>query len=129
MANLIKEMQVIPDLIISSTAVRAFTTAKVFAETLNYKKEIFDTEELYDADEEEILDAVKDITDENNTVLLFGHNPGLTDFVNSISGQSIVNVPTCGIAGIELNIDSWKEAEFGKGTLKLFEYPKKHIKE
>jgi phosphohistidine phosphatase len=129
MANLIKEMGIMPDIIISSTAVRALTTAKIFAETLNYKKEILDTGELYDADEDEILDVIKDTPDENSTVFVFGHNPGLTDFVNSLSGQSIANVPTCGIAGIELDIDSWRNAEFGKGILKLYEYPKKYIKE
>ncbi len=129
MAKLLNSFEVKPDLIISSTANRALTTAKAFAEELRFKKgEIFSTDELYHADDNDILEIVKNTDDSYNTVLLFGHNPDLTYFANSICNYNIDNIPTCGIICVDFNVNSWNEVDFGKGKFVSYEYPKKYFK-
>ena len=129
MAKLLSSFDVKPDFIISSTAKRALTTAKAFAEELGYKNgEIFSTDELYNADDNDILKIVKSTDDSIDTVLLFGHNPDLTYFTNSICNYNIDNIPTCGIICVDFNLNSWNDVDFGKGKFISYEYPKKYFK-
>jgi phosphohistidine phosphatase len=73
-----------------------------------------------------MLAVIQDIKDKHNVVMLFGHNPGLTEFVNSFQNieLDIDNIPTCGVIAFQLNIDSWKDASWGKGKMLFFDYPK-----
>jgi phosphohistidine phosphatase len=126
MARIIREKKIIPDLIISSPAVRAITTAKIFAVELNYPIEKIEANEtLYDAGIMELTDVIRNIDDSKTQVMLFGHNPGITTFNNLLGSEYISNMPTCSIVGLELNINSWKDAERYCGKTLFFEYPKK----
>ena len=126
MAKIIREKKNIPDLIISSPAIRAITTAKIFAEELNYPIEkIEPIEIIYEAGIRELMETVRAIDDSKTHVMLFGHNPGITTFSNLLGSEYISNMPTCSIVGLELNINSWKDAERYCGKTLLFEYPKK----
>jgi phosphohistidine phosphatase len=128
MGKRLKEKSVHPDLLLSSPAKRALSTCKRIAETLDYPKDGIKTDrDLYHADEDEILSVVRRISDKYSTVFIFGHNPGLTDFVNSLSrdeAMNISNLPTCGVAAFSFEIDSWKMVDFGKGNFLFFDYPK-----
>lgn len=125
MGKRLKEKKIVPDLMITSPARRALGTCKRIAEVLNYKEDKIKTErELYHADHEQILEVIKVIKDKHDVVMMFGHNPGLTEFVNAIGKQNFTNVPTCGVAAYEFAIDSWREVGFGKGRLRFFDYPK-----
>lgn len=125
MGKRLKEKRVVPDLIISSPAKRALDTCTVIAEILNYPAALVKTyPELYHASEEIILDIIKSLDDKHDVVLIFGHNPGLTDFVNRLMNILIDNVPTCGVVACALNVDSWKEADWRKGKLLFFDFPK-----
>lgn len=128
MAKLLKSFNVKPDLMISSTAKRALTTAKAFAEELGYKKgNIKATDELYHADENGMLGIIKETDDSCKTLLMFGHNPEFTYFANAICDCNIDNLPTCGVLCIDFNTDSWSDVNFGKGKFISFEYPKKYF--
>jgi phosphohistidine phosphatase len=128
MAKLLKSFSVKPDLIISSTTKRALMTAKAFAEEFGYKKgEIKATEELYHADENDMLEIIKNADDSCITILMFGHNPELTYFAHSICDYNIDNIPTCGVFCIDFKVNSWSEVGFGKGKFISFEYPKKYF--
>ncbi len=127
MGKRLKEKEIHPDLIISSPAKRAWSTSKRIAEILKYLEKNIKTEkDLYHADEETILESLRKVNDNHNVVMLIGHNPGLTDFVNTLSGDetNIDNIPTCGIIAFELKIDSWKKITWGIGRLLFFDYPK-----
>ena len=127
MGKRLKEKGIIPDLMLSSPAKRAYSTAKRIAEALSYSKDRIKTDQrLYHADEEEIFNCLTSIKDKHDVVLLFGHNPGLTDFVNAMAEEDnyIDNVPTCGIVCLSLPIESWKELAFGKAKFVFFDYPK-----
>lgn len=127
MGKRLKEKELHPDLILSSPAKRALSTAKRIAEVLKYPREKIKTDAtLYHADEDTILSAIRDIKDTHNIVLIFGHNPGLTDFVNAISSVqvNIDNVPTCGVVAFSFPVDSWKTVDWKSGKLLFFDYPK-----
>src|SRR6187549_3048441 len=101
MAKIFREKKMEPDLIVSSTAVRALTTAKEFAKKLDYKKEkILRLSEIYLAELDDLMEYVKGIDDDFKTVMLFGHNPSFTWFANYLTNGSIENIPTCGIVAI-----------------------------
>lgn len=116
--------------LLSSTAVRAFTTAKEFAKALGVKeKDIIQSDELYLADEDDILTEVRTFIDDYDTLFIFGHNPGFTYFANRVCDIDIANVPTTGIVCVTFDVNKWKDIGFGKGNLEYFEYPKKYLKE
>lgn len=129
MGKRLKDKEITPDYLLSSPAKRAYSTAKRIAEALKFPKDNIKTDrKLYHADEEEILDLVRGIPDKYNSVFIFGHNPGLTDFVNTMIHDRkafIDNVPTCGIAAFNIPVDSWKKLEFGLGELIFFDFPKR----
>lgn len=127
MGKRFKEKDIHPDLLLSSPAKRAVSTAKGIAKVLKYPKDHIKTDRrLYHADEETILTVVQELKDNRNVVMIFSHNPGLTEFVNSLmNGElDIDNVPTCGVVAFQFDLDSWKDVDWGKGKLLFFDYPK-----
>lgn len=115
-----------PDLITSSPAVRALTTAQKIAGELGIKKSKIDiNEDIYTFNAEGLLEAIRGLDDKQNTVMLVGHNPATTILLNELSGADIDNVPTCGVARLEMNTDSWAQVKSGSAELVSFDYPKK----
>jgi phosphohistidine phosphatase len=118
-----------PDGVISSPARRAFSTAKRICKVLGFNKEKIRTDRrLYHADDEMMLSVLREVKSDLNVVMFFGHNPGLTDFVNSVAGEemNIDNVPTCGVVAFSFEVNSWSDVNWGTGKLLFFDYPKKH---
>ncbi len=129
MANRLKEKRVTPDCMITSPATRALDTCKEFAKILGYDMDKIKTDKrLYHANEDQLLTVIGELKDrehdDEEVVLLFGHNPGLTEFASVLLNEYIDNIPTCGIVKTHLNIDRWKDASFGCGTLASFDFPK-----
>lgn len=115
-----------PDLLLSSPAERALTTCHIIAEEIGYAKSKIKTDKnLYHAEDAEILRIIQNLNDNHNCVWIFGHNPGLTDFVNLLADAGIDNIPTCGVVACSINILSWDEAGKRKGSVIFFDYPKK----
>ncbi len=126
MGKLLKKKNAMPDIIYTSPAVRALTTAKIFAGELGIpKNKIVEEKNIYDSGIKGMEETVQSIPDEISTAFLFGHNPAITYYANHL-GDKAVNMPTCSIVGIEFEVDSWKEVERDKGKVILFEYPKKY---
>ncbi|HTF17961.1 MAG TPA: histidine phosphatase family protein [Chryseolinea sp.] len=127
MGKRLKEKEIHPDLIISSPAKRAFATAKKIAKILKYPRDSIKVEKkLYDGDEDSMLAALSKLKDKHNVVIMFGHNPGLTDFVNSIMSEEldIDNVPTCGVVAFQFQAERWDQVTWGTGKMLFFDYPK-----
>lgn len=115
------------DLIVSSPANRAITTAKFFANELGITDNSFRTDpRIYEASVRALLEVVNDLPDECNSVMLFGHNPGFIEVVEALGGASIGELSTCAIARIDLLMDDWKAAGRGTGSLAWLDYPKRH---
>lgn len=117
------------DLIITSPANRAITTAKYFCESLSYFFNNIRVEpKLYGAGNEDILSVIQNIDNSFSNIMLFAHNPGLTDLTNDLINKKIDNVPTCGIVTLISKIDSWDGLSKDNTELVFFEYPKKYFK-
>lgn len=127
MGNVMKQLDLIPELIISSPAKRAYSTAKRIAAVLNYEKEkLVQDHDLYDCSIEHFLTFVNSLNDIYEKILLVGHNPEITLFTNMLCNENLINIPTCGLSVININVDNWSEVTLGSGILKNFEYPKKY---
>ena len=112
---------------ITSSAKRATSTARKIAKILKYPKtDIKIMDKLYHADEDTMLDVLNKLKDKHNVVFMFGHNPGLTDFVNSIMSEEldIDNVPTCGVVAFQFQAEHWNQVTWGTGKMMFFDYPK-----
>lgn len=125
MALKLKQMGIFPDLMISSPAKRAKSTAQAFKEKLQFEKKILYIDSIYLCDTYEIEQIVKDINDKYDTVFLFAHNPTLNEFVQEHLNIT-ENIPTCGVVGIGFDCNNWKEALNCHKELLLFDYPKNY---
>jgi phosphohistidine phosphatase len=127
MAQLLIERGMVPELIISSPAKRARTTAKMMANEWKYPKQaILLEEELYLCYAATFLKVITKIDDDFSAVAIFAHNPGITDFANYLTEEiRIDNVPTAGIFAIQADTDSWKDFDLAKKKFLFFEYPRK----
>ena len=125
MGKRLKERNLKPDLVLTSPAVRAFSTAQAFAKILDIPStHIRTSPKLYHAGEQTLLDILKHCPDSASCIMVVGHNPGLTGFVNDLLGEDIDNIPTTGIVMAQLNLLSWKDAEWKCGKLLFFDFPK-----
>jgi phosphohistidine phosphatase len=126
MGDKLKELKIVPDLILSSAAKRAFTTATIVAEKINFPQEkIEKREDFYLASSQKILKVINLLDDSFNSVLIVGHNPGLTELANDLGAFQVSNMPTCALVALEFAVDEWQAVHFGLGKHILFEYPKK----
>ena len=114
------------DLIVSSPANRAVTTARFFAEAIGFSSNDIKTDQaIYLASTQDLLAVLNRIDSRYDKVIIFGHNPGFTYLVQYLTGE-YVNMPTCAIARVDFEADSWQEIEADSGSLIAFDYPKNH---
>lgn len=112
------------DLIITSPAIRAMSTALIFARNLKYNANtICIKQELYESSIEDYVSVINAIDNSYNTVMLFAHNPTISDVAQQLTQALPMELPTCAIAGIRFDVSDWKKAN--TGNLFLFDYPKK----
>jgi phosphohistidine phosphatase len=126
MGKRIAEAGIRPSLIISSPAVRAWKTARAVAREIGYPLEFLQREDgLYLASLDRLLDVVAAQDPGFGNLMLFGHNPGLTDFANYLCPGLTDNVPTAGVVCVEFDTDDWLLYEKPEIRLVRYDYPKK----
>ena len=114
-----------PDLILSSPACRALSTANIIAEVLGYRpEEIMTDERLYGADVRTLMEVMGELGDEFRCVMLFGHDPEFTDLAHRFSGK-ITRMPTCAVARFTFDAPSWSAAVSQTPVTAVLDYPKK----
>jgi phosphohistidine phosphatase len=116
MGKLLKDEDLIPDLIISSTAARAKKTAELVAKACKYKGEISLNQSLYGAELADYLKILEGLSDKDNAVLVVGHSPSVEETVEVLTDSADVIMPTCALAHISLPIQNW--AELNKQKIK-----------
>jgi phosphohistidine phosphatase len=113
MGQLVRESGLIPDLVVSSDAVRARLTAEAVVEAARYAGELLLDQRLYMASAADILALLRKMPERAETVMIVGHNPGLEELVAQLTGQR-QDLPTAALAQIVLPIDQW--SELGRST-------------
>jgi phosphohistidine phosphatase len=110
---------------ISSPAKRAKTTAQLFAEMVGYHQDnIIYKSELYHAPEFVYYDIITKLDDELSSIILFAHNPGITEFINSLGVVKIDNMPTSGCFSFTCDTLNWHDFTKAKKQFLHFDYPK-----
>jgi phosphohistidine phosphatase len=122
--RLLKKTKNVPDLIFSSTAVRARTTVQLASEAGDWARPIELRPELYGAGVEAILEIVHSLSDSVESVLFAGHQPGWSYAVSALSGGSMVSMPTACLARVDFEIRTWQSCQVGRGVLSLLIPPK-----
>ena len=127
MAARMHKLELVPDLIITSGANRAKSTAEYFKKEFGLPDEKFIIRnEIYEATPEAVFDVLRSAPDEARFVYLFGHNPTFTWIANHLSGVSIDNVPTCGVVHAQAELSSWKKFKPEYAAFVGFHYPKQY---
>ena len=112
----------LPDLILSSPAVRATQTIEAVVKAAGLVSPQFD-ERLYGASSAELLVIVTHIPDSSSCAMLVGHNPGFEELVSRLTETS-QDMPTAALACVELKSESWSDVEYGVGKLEWLITPK-----
>lgn len=125
MAKMLVKRGVKPDLIVSSPAKRALTTALFFAEAFGVTDEKVQKEpDIYEAMSSDIMRLISQLPDDAQTVLMFGHNPTFTEVANCFTEDFIDNIPTCGIVQIESKAENWQAVYEGNSRIVASFFPK-----
>ena len=126
MAKKLLEKKIVIDAFVSSPAKRAKKTCKYFCTAYNVKEDkIIFVENLYLASLQTFFEVTKGLDDKYNSVALFSHNPGITEFANRLcQGVHIDEMPTCSVFAIEAPIKKWKDFKEAKKSFLFFKYPK-----
>lgn len=130
MGDVLKQLEIQPDLIITSPANRALSTAKIIAHSLSYPLDTIQEEEkLYDANVGELITIVQALDESIHRIMIIGHNPSLSWFSDFLCDDPSLNLPTCGVCGIELDCHSWQDVEEVPGKCIVFDYPRNHLQD
>lgn len=114
-----------PDLIISSPAKRALTTAKKIAKETGYPEaKIVTDEHLYFSGTRNMVDLLENLDDKHNKVMIVGHNPAMSSLLNILCDSPVENMPTCAVAVVGFDMSSWSELTMSDGELLAYDFPK-----
>jgi phosphohistidine phosphatase len=127
MAQRLRARNARPTLIITSPAVRARRTAQIIAREIGYPAEFLQREEdLYLASPDQIIAVLARQESSFRDIVVCGHNPGITDLANRLTGAGIDNIPTTGVVVISLNLARWSDLDGTEGKLLWFDYPRRN---
>ena len=125
MADRLKSSGYFPEIIVSSDAVRAKTTAGYFADSFGLQLKI--DPKLYHGQSENYLNALAEMNDQISTIALVGHNPGITHIANLIAPGCTNNIPTCGIIIASSAKNNWSSMSWKDMHLDVLLFPKNNF--
>ena len=118
----LKENKISIDYFISSSANRALSTAKIFAENLNFNfQNIVVNDNIYNASISHLIDIIHTIPNNFNEIIVFGHNPSLHKLSQNLTNSIIYEFPTCSAFCIKFDIENW--SDLNNGQNEFFLYP------
>lgn len=124
MAFRIKNRDLMPQAIISSPALRAISTARIFAGIWGRQaEEILTSDTAYASSVSSLLRIVNGIENDVSAAVLFGHNPELSTLADYLTEAGVSPLPTCGVVIIDFDLNDWHMVSKGLGTMLLFDYP------
>jgi phosphohistidine phosphatase len=127
MARRLADRGVLPDLLLSSPAVRALSTAVIFLRVLELPASVLQiNESIYMGNVNELVKLIRSVDDRFASLMIFGHNPVFTVLANRFLINTIENIPTAGIVSLSFPAGTWKEFDKTAPEKEFFDYPK-HI--
>jgi phosphohistidine phosphatase len=119
---------IIPDLIISSPATRAISTARIIAEKTSYNNRIVENPDIYEGmTTSEMIELIQQTEKNVNTLFFFGHNPGFDFYANSLQSEKLIKMPTCSTVIIKFEVENWQSVEARNGKF-VHQYTPKELK-
>ena len=116
LANKLQKKELNFDVIVTSPAIRAITTAQIIAKTLDHRQHHLEVEKkLYHASPDNFFTLLAGLPKKASKILLVGHNPGLEEFAQLLCGERVV-MQTCGLIQITLDLKRWKDFKVNKFT-------------
>lgn len=126
MGRRIKDSPVRPSLILVSKAARAWATAKIIAREISYPREFLQGDDrLYLASVRQILEVLVEQDSGFNSIMVVGHNPGLTELANQLVPDLTPNLPTCGVVAVHIDSEDWNLRGNPPTELVYHDYPKR----
>jgi phosphohistidine phosphatase len=126
MGRRLAQRGLVPDLVVSSTAVRALATARGVAREIGYREDrIREAPELYLASPDEILAVIRGTAAGIGTLMVVGHNPGLTELASRLDDIRLDNMPTAAMLCVEFTVPDWADIRPQEAQLCWFDYPRK----
>lgn len=115
----------LPELVLSSTAVRALETTELLMSTLKLGSEtLLTTDTIYEAPLSALEKAVSNLPQQISIAMMVGHNPGMSSLGDFLDSQSSLQMPTCAMACFELDIDRWQDVYRDCAAMLWYDYPK-----
>lgn len=115
------------ELLVSSPAARALATAQYVADALGMDRGTIQQEpKLYLADLPTWRTVMNDLPQTVKSVALFAHNPGISECCEWLTGSGTGELPTCAMVRIDMEVDEWKALSKGTGTIRWYDFPKRH---
>ncbi len=125
LAERLRKISLIPDLLISSSAKRAIETANFFISAFEDIESSIVVPSFYESSLEISYDIIHNIAESHSIVFLVGHNPIIQFLSEDLCGQNLGHVPTCSAISIQFHVDTWQAVSKNLGVLSHFDYPKK----
>lgn len=120
----LKKEKIIPDLVLSSTAIRARETTDIVLEAARLSTDLRFDERLYEAGALKLLEVVRQIEKSKKIVLLVGHNPGLEELLELLTG-AVETMSTGTLSKVDLKASDWAGTKNKDGSLEWIVKPKK----
>ena len=124
MGKYLADLDQMPDLVISSPAVRAKTTVQLAMETGEWSSEFKLDRSIYGGASGTLLDLLYNINDSVGVACLVGHEPTFSSFISNCTNSGWIRFPTASMARLDFEVSAWKEIRFGQGTLAWLTRPK-----
>jgi len=126
MSMRLKDLSIFPDIIISSPAIRAFSTALIFSNNLGYSAAAIVLEPLlYESNSQKYFDIVSKINNSNSIVFLFAHNPTISEMAQKLNPDFKDELSTCAILSITKKANNWKDFSNAETKKWFHDFPKK----
>ncbi len=114
-----------PELLMSSPALRALTTAQLIADEIGYeRKAIVVDDRLYASSAGDLLDLIRALDKKLDRVMLSGHNPEFTDLAHQLSSD-IIDMPSCAVAEFRFDTKAWSDVGDVEPTRVMLDEPKR----
>ena len=125
MGQALAKRRICPDLVVSSPAVRAMSTAVLVAREMQYAHDKIVVEPgIYGADVDDLLAIIHNLPDVAGAVLLVGHNPTITETANELSPSAINEMPTAAVVCLRFDCDKWAEVSKANAEFYFYDYPR-----